>query len=169
MGFSKQEYWSGVPLPYRLLVVTIFWSTDARQWYMYFVQFDVSIYKEKLKTKKWLFYLLFGREDIVMWGFPGVAAGKSPPASAGDMGSIPGLGGKQWQPLQYPCLSHRVRCDWACWRQYVGYPFGSSLGCVSRRMPLWKKDHRQGWESQDFFKTWMRRGLCDVVRFLDIP
>ena len=38
-----------------------------------------------------------------MWGFPGGAAGKSPPATAGGTGSIPGLGGKQWQPLQYPC------------------------------------------------------------------
>ena len=35
-------------------------------------------------------------------GFPGGAAVESPPASAGDMGSIPGLGG-----------SHMPRSNWA--------------------------------------------------------
>ena len=53
-------------------------------------------------------------------GFPGVAAGKSPPANAGDTrdaGSIPGSGrcpgGGHGTPLQYPCLENpRNRGAW---------------------------------------------------------
>ena len=37
-----------------------------------------------------------------VWGFPGGAVVKNPPANAGDAGSIPGLGkipqGRKWQP-----------------------------------------------------------------------
>ena len=39
----------------------------------------------------------------MIWGFPGGAVVKSPPANAGDTGSSPGLGG-----------SHVPRSNWAC-------------------------------------------------------
>ena len=56
-------------------------------------------------------------------GFPGVSGIKNPPANAGDVGSIPGLGRSPGEgngnPLQYSCLgkSHRQRslvgyCPW---------------------------------------------------------
>ena len=42
------------------------------------------------------------------WGFPGGSAVKNPPANAGDMGLIPGLGRSHGEgngnPLQYSCL-----------------------------------------------------------------
>ena len=48
-----------------------------------------------------------------IWGFPGGASGKEPPANAGDvrdLGSIPGLGrppgGGHGNPLQYSCLEN---------------------------------------------------------------
>ena len=45
---------------------------------------------------------------FIKWGFPGGSAVKNLPASAGDMGSIPGSGRSPGEgngnPLQYPCL-----------------------------------------------------------------
>ena len=42
------------------------------------------------------------------WGFPGGSVVKNPPANAGDVGLIPGLGrssgGGKGNPLQYSCL-----------------------------------------------------------------
>ena len=42
------------------------------------------------------------------WGFPGGSGGKESACSAGDLGSIPGLGrfpgGGNGNPLQYSCL-----------------------------------------------------------------
>ena len=46
------------------------------------------------------------------WGFPGGTVVKNPPASAGDVGSIPGSGrspgGGNGNPLQYSCLRNPV-------------------------------------------------------------
>ena len=43
-------------------------------------------------------------------GFPSVSAVKNPPANAGDLGSVPGLGrssgGGKSNPLQYSCLGN---------------------------------------------------------------
>ena len=41
---------------------------------------------------------------ISTWGFPGGSAVKNPPANAGNMGSIPGLG--SGNPLQHSCLGN---------------------------------------------------------------
>ena len=45
-----------------------------------------------------------------MLGFPGDSVVKNPPANAGDMGSIPGLGRSPREgngnPLQYSCLGN---------------------------------------------------------------
>ena len=45
-----------------------------------------------------------------IWGFPGGSVAKNLPASAGDLGSIPGLGrspgGGNGNPLQDPCLEN---------------------------------------------------------------
>ena len=54
-------------------------------------------------------------------GFPGGSVVKNPPASAGDLGSIPGLGrtpGKgNGNPLQYSCLENPM--DSGTWRATV--------------------------------------------------
>ena len=51
-------------------------------------------------------------------GFPGGSAVKNPPASADDMGLIPGLGrspGKEnGNPLQYSCLDNSMEEPGAC-------------------------------------------------------
>ena len=45
-------------------------------------------------------------------GFPGGSVVKNPPANAGDMGSIPGLGRSPGEgndnPLQYSCLENAI-------------------------------------------------------------
>ena len=55
-------------------------------------------------------------------GLPGVAVVKNPPANAGDMGSIPGLGrspgGRNCNPLQYSCLKNPV--DRGLWQDTGG-------------------------------------------------
>ena len=47
---------------------------------------------------------------VVLYGFPGGSVVKNPPANAGDMGLIPGLGQSPGEgngnPLQYSCLGN---------------------------------------------------------------
>jgi len=54
-------------------------------------------------------------------GFPGSSVVKNPPANAGDLGSIPGLGkspgGGNGNPLQYSCLGNLM--DRGAWRATV--------------------------------------------------
>ena len=55
------------------------------------------------------------------WDFPGGSVVKSPPANAGDEGSIPGLGRSPEEgngnPLQYYCLGNPM--DRGAWRATV--------------------------------------------------
>ena len=76
MGFSRQEYWSGVPLP----------SPD---WHIHTTKF-------KIKTNKDLpysigNYLIFFN-NLNGMGFPGVSDGEESACSAGDPGLILGSG-----------------------------------------------------------------------------
>ena len=52
------------------------------------------------------------------WGFPGGSVVKNPPANAGDVGSIPGLGRspgeRNGKPVQYSCLENPM--DRGVWR-----------------------------------------------------
>ena len=54
-------------------------------------------------------------------GFPGGSVVKNPPAKAGDMGLIPGLGrfpgGENGNPLQYSCLENPL--DRGVWKAIV--------------------------------------------------
>ena len=56
-----------------------------------------------------------------MWGFPGDSDGKESACSAGDPGSVPGLGRSPGEgngnPLQYSCLENPV--DRRAWRATV--------------------------------------------------
>ena len=56
------------------------------------------------------FSVFFSPSASPILGFPGGSAIKSPPANAGDLGSIPGLGrsplGGNGNPLQYSCLEN---------------------------------------------------------------
>ena len=62
------------------------------------------------------FYLL-----IISQGFPGSSEAKNPPANAGDVGLIPGLGGSPGEengtPLQYSCLGNPM--DRGAWLAIV--------------------------------------------------
>ena len=54
-------------------------------------------------------------------GFPGDSVVKNPPANAGDMSSLPGLGRSPGEgngsPFQYFCLENPV--DWEVWQATV--------------------------------------------------
>ena len=54
-------------------------------------------------------------------GFPGGSLVKNPPANAGDLGSIPGLGrshgGRNGNPLHYSCLGNPM--DRGAWHATV--------------------------------------------------
>ena len=56
-----------------------------------------------------------------MWGFPGGSDGKESACSAGDPGSIPGLGRSPGEgngnPFQYPCLENPM--DGEAWQATV--------------------------------------------------
>ena len=101
MGFSRQEYWSGVPLP----------SPKP--------EIEVAAISKVHKC-----FRLKGLEFIVqvIWYFPGGAVVQNLPANVRgvrDKGSIPGLGrssgGGYGSPLQYSCLENSMdrRAWWA--------------------------------------------------------
>ena len=54
----------------------------------------------------------FDNQSLYRWGFPGCSVVKNPPANAGDMGLIPGLGRSHGEgngnPLQYSCPENPV-------------------------------------------------------------
>ena len=61
--------------------------------------------------------LIVESSRILFQGFPSGSEAKNPPATAGDMGLIPGLGGSPGEgngkPLQYSCLENSMaRGDW---------------------------------------------------------
>ena len=90
MGFSRQEYWSGVPLP----------SPP---------QDNISC---TLKT-----FNNFKMPLSIVKGFPGGSDGKESTSNVGDLGSIPGSGRSPGEgngtPLQYSCLENPM--DGGAW------------------------------------------------------
>ena len=93
MGFSRQEYWSGVPLP----------SPSLQCW--------------RLQFNSWVGKFPWRRDRVhipVFLGFPGGLEGKESTCKLEDMGSIPGLGRSPGEgigyPLQYSVLENLVDC-----------------------------------------------------------
>ena len=84
MEFSRQEYWSGVPLP-----------------------FPYKVNKMPKYSDSNLTEVLTGSR-----GFPGGSAGKESSCNVGDLGLIPGLGRSPREgnsyPLQYSGLENSV-------------------------------------------------------------
>ena len=118
MGFSRQEYWSGLPFPplgnlpdqeSRVAPCLVCSDHKPRQ----------RPHLEK-KITPWVF-LVKGVGFHCEQGFPGGIVVKHPPASvrdAGDLGSIPRSGrsprGGHGNPLQYSCLENSM--DRGAWR-----------------------------------------------------
>ena len=97
MGFSKQEYWSGLPLPSPEITRNIFPK-------------HISFLLEK-KASTWGLGLVACplRETV---GFPGGSDGKESACNAEDtdvtliLGSERSPGGENASPLQYSCLEN---------------------------------------------------------------
>ena len=102
MGFSSQEYWSGVPLPSPAICIHIFNSFffNTKHW----VEFPVLYSRFSL-----VIYFILSFIYIYM-GFPGGSDGKESACNAGDLGLIPRLGRSPGEgngnPLQYSCLEN---------------------------------------------------------------
>ena len=73
--------------------------------------FSLSELRRQKCNLERLRWLEFGEQSTKV-GFPGSPVVKNPPANAGDVGSIPGLGispgGGNSNPLQYSCLQNPV-------------------------------------------------------------
>ena len=102
MGFSKQEYWSGLPFPSSVVYIYLcIWTTTMNKIYTY----------------------------VHIWGLPSWLSGKKSACQTEDMGSIPGSGRspgeRKSNPFQYSCLRNCM--DRGAWRptvlglQRVGY------------------------------------------------
>lgn len=52
---------------YMLLTISIFWSADAKQWYIYILHYLMCpcIYKEKWRIMKWIFDSIFWKGNSV--------------------------------------------------------------------------------------------------------
>ena len=70
-----------------------------------------------VNKKTAIHYFVFDHLFKTTWGFPGGSEGKASACSAGDPGSMPGLGRSPGEgngnPLQYSCLENSV--DWGAW------------------------------------------------------
>ena len=73
---------------------------------------DHLLFHGILSIQRFSFSIKFSHLLTAIQDFPGGPAVKNTPANAGDMGSIPGLGGCPGEghghPLQYPCLGNPV-------------------------------------------------------------
>ena len=107
-----------------------------------------------------------GNNIIYLWNFPGGSAVKNPPASAGDVRLIPGLGrssgGRNGNPVQYSCLGNPhgqrslvgyspwswVRHDWAhthtdtefcqtCYKSIIPLPLQLNSSLLPRSNHIW--------------------------------
>ena len=125
MGFSRQEYWSGLPFPSpgdlpnpgiepgspALQTDALLSEPQCRR-----PQFDSWVRKIPWRREQLLtpifwpgdFHGLYRLPTPVFLGFPGGSAGKEPTCNAGDLGLIPGLGRSPGEgsgyPLQYSGL-----------------------------------------------------------------
>ena len=74
---------------------------------------------------------------VFFLGFPGGSDGKASACNAGDLGSIPGLGGSPGEgngnPFQYSCLENSM--DRGAWRATV-YGIAKSLRDTTERVTL---------------------------------
>ena len=91
MGFSRQEYWSGLPFPSPFNILPKRWHEETF-W--------------EVRTCS-----LFTMGNLSLTeGFPDSSVGKESACNAGDLGSIPGLGrspgGGHGNPLQYSGLEN---------------------------------------------------------------
>ena len=77
VGFSRQEYWSGVPLP----------SPKEH---------------DRDAFKVWFFLFFFSNYQVFQLGFPGSSVGKESTCNAGNPGSIPGSGRSTGDGIGYP-------------------------------------------------------------------
>ena len=110
MGFSRQEYWSGVPLP---SPGNISRGSQIRWLPWWLNGKEPACQCRRLGFDPWVGKILWRRAwqpTPVFLGFLCGSAGKESACNAGDLGSIPGLGGSPGEgngyPLQYPCLEN---------------------------------------------------------------
>ena len=132
MGFSRQEYWSGVPLPsptHKINkvnicnILCIFCNLGCcRKWLMNkgrAMEIKITCNTHGSWTDntyiQWLNTFYFAWRSflfISIMGFLGGVVIKNPPANTGDTGSIPGswrfAGVGNGNPLQYSCLENSL-------------------------------------------------------------
>ena len=125
MGFSRQEYWSGLrfPSPGDLPDQgSNLGLLHCRQILLPLSHQGSPVGKRCRRPwfNSWVGKIPWRRERLptpVFLGFPCVSAGKESACNAGDLGSIPGLGRSPGQgkgyPLQYSCLQNPRGAWWA--------------------------------------------------------
>ena len=123
MGFSRQEYWSGVPLPSpgdlldiaRLQFTSVDswrsqWKLMCVSWYSFFSSFDVLIYGYSPCSISETYFFLIGVTPMVKICLECRRTRFSPWVR-----KIPWR--RKWQPLQYSCLENPM--DRGAWRAIV--------------------------------------------------
>ena len=121
MGFSRQEYWSGLPFPSPgdlpdpgIKPGSPALQADSLPSEPPGKSRSIRTHMQKLLKYKW---------HYLPEGLPGSLVVKYPPAKAGVSGWTPGsLGEGNGNPLQYTCLENSM--DWGAWWATYGRPWG---------------------------------------------
>ena len=129
MGFSRQEYWSGLPLPSLICIDTLNFLSFIFFHFIHSTHHHLVYYVLFVCTHV---YTIPSRIEIPwdweLWQspnlgecFPGGSAAKNPPANAGDLSSVSGSGRSPGEEngnlLQYSCLGNPM--DRGVWRATV--------------------------------------------------
>ena len=104
MGFSRQEYWSGLPCPPPgnlpnpgikpvSLALACGFSTSSAAWEVIYMWLGSRLY----------IHIHTHIHRYVYVGFPGHSDSKDSACNAGDLGSIPGSGRSPGKRNGYPC------------------------------------------------------------------
>ena len=151
MGFSKQEYWSGLPFPYPGIFPTQGSNLGLHIGGRHFNLWATCLQCRRPRFDSWVGKICWRKDRLptpVFLGFPCGLAGKDSTCNVGHLGSVSGLvrspgEGKDY-PIQYSglensmdCRVHGVTKSWTRLRSFHFHGLGFCVIISSNNLPAY--------------------------------